>query len=386
MRLINTNTLLLEEFPSGKIPPYAILSHTWEQGEISFQDWSSPWQMLLRMRDNKITQACRLARLHNLGHIWVDTCCINKTDSVELGEAINSMFKWYQNSSVCFVYLSDLPAVTDFDTGFAFCRWQTRGWTLPELIAPRKVDFYDKEWHHRGSKHDHKRLLEQQTRIPAAVLTGERLLDACSVKDRLSWASHRNTTKPEDAAYCLLGIFDVHMPLIYGEGQEAFYRLQETIRNKYQTSETALRVRQQKHKAIEWAEQTHHALTLRVPSELTISRYKSDSYPANLLDVKHNMAQPVIRADELQVALSQLCAEDGACACVGFADLNTSQSRKMTHVCWLRLTFSGHGYQEVSNETDLAQQLGDESSLVPPGEVISKSDPRNRFMYGKICL
>ncbi|KIW18135.1 hypothetical protein PV08_02423 [Exophiala spinifera] len=330
MRLINTNTLQLEDFPSGKVPPYAILSHTWENGEISFQTWSSPWQWLLRTRDNKITHACRLAKSYKLGYVWIDTCCIDKTDSVELGEAINSMFRWYQNASICFVYLSDLPAVADFETGFAFCRWHTRGWTLPELIAPSKVEFYDQEWHPRGTKQNHKRLLEKHTRIPAAVLTGEQQLEACSVSDRLSWASSRKTTKPEDAAYCLLGIFGVHMPLIYGEGHEAFYRLQETIKRKYQhkSESTSLRARQQQQMAIQWPAHAPHTLTLRVPSELVISRYKSDSYPSNLLDSKNNFAQPAIHRDRLQDAMSQLCTDDPFSVKIGFADLVTGPYRK----------------------------------------------------------
>ena len=228
MRLINTTTLLLHDFPLGEVPPYAILSHTWDDGEVSFQDMSSPDRFVKRGYE-KITRTCSLAREDGLEFAWLDTCCIDKSSSAELGESINSMFQWYTNSVVCYVYLADLPRHTSAKVGFKACRWFTRGWTLQELIAPKTVQFYDEDWIHVGSKLDLVSILSKLTRIPTELLLGCRALSDSSIAARMSWAAQRQTTRAEDMAYCLLGIFEVSMPLIYGEGMRAFRRLQEEI-------------------------------------------------------------------------------------------------------------------------------------------------------------
>lgn len=163
----------------------------------------------------------------------MSSCCIDKTSSAELSEAINSMFRWYRDSSVCYTYLADVSYSNpiDMDTQISMSRWFTRGWTLQELIAPRQVRFYTNEWLFIDSKADMSGLISTITGIDPQILLGADL-ETASVARRMSWASQRKTTRSEDIAYCLLGIFDVNLPLIYGEGMRAFQRLQEAIMSR----------------------------------------------------------------------------------------------------------------------------------------------------------
>jgi hypothetical protein len=228
MRLINTRTLMFEEFIGRNIPTYAILSHTWEEEEVSFKDMSDP-SCNSKKEYGKIATTCRLAAEEGLGYAWVDTCCIDKSSSAELTEAINSMFQWYQRASICYVYLSDLTPSAQLETEFERCRWFTRGWTLQELIAPKNVEFFDQSWSYRGRKHELIDGLARITGINIEVLQRTKPLSSVAVAQKMSWASHRQTTRIEDAAYCLLGIFDVNMAMLYGEEENAFRRLQEEI-------------------------------------------------------------------------------------------------------------------------------------------------------------
>ncbi|KAK4173982.1 putative vegetative incompatibility protein [Triangularia setosa] len=187
----------------------------------------------------KIQQTLHLARCRGIDHAWVDTCCIDKTSSAELAEAIRSMYSWYASAQVCFVYLADLEPVSAqqspeeqrqrLEQTLPKCRWFERGWTLQELIAPKNVVFFDREWNERGTKTGLSGILAEITGIPEDLLKGEAKLSDYSVARRMSWASMRETKRVEDMAYCLMGIFNVSMSLIYGEGMEAFYRLQEAI-------------------------------------------------------------------------------------------------------------------------------------------------------------
>ncbi|KAJ0305620.1 hypothetical protein COL516b_005317 [Colletotrichum fioriniae] len=241
MWLINTQTHKLEEFTGRQIPPYAILSHTWGKEEVSFQDMKAPmfsiWQRATsRAGFVKILNTCRLAHQHKLQYAWVDTCCIDKSSSAELTEAINSMFKWYRRADICYAWLSDLDPsadiVSDFDGSgdLGKCRWFTRGWTLQELIAPREVEFYDRDWTLVGRKSELVRQLYAVTAIAIDVLRGdEGALWRTCVAEKMSWAAGRETTRVEDAAYCLMGIFGINMPLFYGEEERAFRRLQNEI-------------------------------------------------------------------------------------------------------------------------------------------------------------
>jgi hypothetical protein len=232
MRLLHSTLFKLVEFMERDLPPYAILSHTWEMEEVSFQEMQSG-DAKRRKGYSKIEGCCKVAAVWGFEYVWVDTCCIDKTSSAELSEAINSMFSWYQKADVCYVYLSDylFPSRKDNsldEESFKNSRWFTRGWTLQELIAPESVIFFNNTWHDIGTKHSLGSLISEITEIQVEALMGAKLEDF-SVAQRMCWASRRQTSRIEDEAYSLMGIFGVHMPMLYGEGVHAFIRLQEEI-------------------------------------------------------------------------------------------------------------------------------------------------------------
>ncbi|KAH6664080.1 HET domain protein [Halenospora varia] len=234
MRLINTSTMQLEEFMGNTMPKYAILSHTWLDDEVSLQDYANMEKASKQKGFAKIKLTCDQAQKTGIQYAWVDTCCIDKTSSAELTEAINSMYQWYEYSAVCYVYLPDLSPEDLVDakescSRFAKSRWFTRGWTLQELIAPKVVEFYDSTWNFRGTKADLCEAISIVTAIDEEVLRDSSLLYNIPVARRMSWAARRQTTRLEDIAYSLLGIFDVNMPMLYGEGEKAFIRLQAEI-------------------------------------------------------------------------------------------------------------------------------------------------------------
>lgn len=236
MRLINARTLELESFVRTDKPQYAILSHTWSDendDEVTFQDMALPAPTSKKGWD-KIIRTCSMALAEGLEFAWVDTCCIDKSSSAELSEAINSMFDWYRSASVCYVFLSDLDSPGHDSSDLLKCRWWARGWTLQELLAPSTLRFYDRNWLFRGSKEELAFNISQSTGIPIDALMRPitdvlHPFPGLSIATRMSWAAERNTTRVEDEAYCLLGIFGVNMPLLYGEGRRAFQRLIEEI-------------------------------------------------------------------------------------------------------------------------------------------------------------
>ncbi|OJT05153.1 Vegetative incompatibility protein HET-E-1, partial [Trametes pubescens] len=327
MRLLDTSTGHFHDINSSLDEPYAILSHVWNppdapEPEQTFQDLQAiqkkcPTVSILSDSgvSSKVRLACTVARDEGYRLLWLDSCCIDKTSSAELSEAINSMFEWYANSSICYVFLADVEdnkapryasdvatshAVHGSDTpgavsivsesqlhlpatendhcvsqpihdshscpreadserftsdahsatsNFAsdntgnsspywtlslrrrFCssRWHTRGWTLQELIAPRTVLFLSSGWNILGSKLTLSDLIEEATGVDHDVLTHKKSLCSVSVAQRMWWASGRKTTRIEDEAYCLMGLFGVNLPTVYGEGRRAFIRLQEEI-------------------------------------------------------------------------------------------------------------------------------------------------------------
>lgn len=250
MRLLHTTTLEVVEVLDDAIPTYSILSHTWDADELSFQNiqtvegrWRNPPDDEVRAIVNKkgfekIKAAAVLAKRCGHAYIWIDTICIDKTSSAELSEAINSMHRWYQNAEECYAFLADVKPLEEEDlyaenSTFRTSRWFTRGWTLQELIAPKTVHFHACDWSFLGTKgkEDWKLrfTLSAITGIYYDVLDGTVELQDLSVASRMRWAANRKTTRVEDMAYCLMGIFDVNMPLLYGEGRKAFLRLQEEI-------------------------------------------------------------------------------------------------------------------------------------------------------------
>lgn len=289
MRLLNVNTLTFKQFFSQpEIPPYGILSHRWHTDEISHKDFrkgrgreTQGYQKIKHfcpfIRERRIfdftpwSASCAAPRTvvdevegkspvlpgnegEALQWVWVDSICIDKNSSQELSEAINSMFRWYANAEECYVYMRDVPShdftpALDFWRAFDSSEWFSRGWTLQELLAPATVVFCSRDWEvfghlqtNAGSKQyqalapfsqalkfELNERIAQITGIQAEYLSRAQSLQSASVARRMSWAAGRKTTRIEDEAYCLLGLFGVNMPLLYGEGRMAFLRLQEEI-------------------------------------------------------------------------------------------------------------------------------------------------------------
>ncbi|KAI0357762.1 HET-domain-containing protein [Trametes cingulata] len=255
-RFIDTHTGEFVWVPDAQNARYAILSHTWrpetDGGEQSYADvlkLQLEVAELSKRNDgskevatvlshpslsDKIKSMCRVARAAGYRLVWIDSCCIDKSSSAELSEAINSMYDWYRLSDVCYVYLADVwlsddaPKYSMYDMTQE-SRWYTRGWTLQELIAPANVLFFSKSWRSFGTKTELADILQAITNIDSDILTGRASLDSVSVSKRMSWAAARVTTRVEDEAYALMGLFGVRMPPIYGEGRNAFLRLQEEI-------------------------------------------------------------------------------------------------------------------------------------------------------------
>lgn len=245
MRLLDVRTLALKWFIDD-VPTYAILSHCWEEEEVILSDLSDLDEARKKKGFEKIEKSCEQAAKDGFDYIWIDTCCIDKSSSAELSEAINSMFAWYKESSKCYVYLADVDSDSK---NFAQSKWFTRAWTLQELLAPSHIhrgrrtdddvdgmdsantgmEFFSRHWDVLGSKTNLSRTIAKITGVAKEYLEGQSLGTA-SVSMRMSWAAERQATRAEDIAYSLLGIFDVNMPLLYGEGKlKAFRRLQEEI-------------------------------------------------------------------------------------------------------------------------------------------------------------
>ncbi|KAI4638258.1 hypothetical protein J4E93_010257 [Alternaria ventricosa] len=236
-----------------EIPPYAILSHTWKEPEVVFNDLKSCDIMGVvdpEKRDawNKIQFCAQRAKRDGLEHFWVDTCCIDRANHTELSEAINSMFRWYQNSSRCYVFLPDVDGKTSMEEGkassawkaaFRASRWFTRGWTLQELLAPRSVEFFSRDRTRLGDKQSLKQTIHEVTKIPLEALSGSDM-SKFGVEERFSWAKDRETTREEDGAYCLLGILGCYLPLIYGEGKEMALK---RLRKEVQEGERLVKIR-----------------------------------------------------------------------------------------------------------------------------------------------
>ncbi|KAL4077380.1 heterokaryon incompatibility protein-domain-containing protein [Scleroderma citrinum] len=262
MRLINVKVIL--QIKSGDIEPeadvlvdlneaelskvkYAILSHCWgtikeevqfkEMYKLARMDQATRDQIMKRSGFHKILKSCEQASRDDLWWVWVDTCCIDKRSSSELSEAINSMYRWYENSEHCYAYLHDidesaLPTDRDeaaFGEFNGWPKWFSRGWTLQELIAPTLLHFFNRTWECIGDKASLSSTLTKITRIPGGILEGGVVSKRPCVARVMSWAADRTTTRVEDRAYSLLGLLGVHMPMLYGEGKNAFRRLQLEI-------------------------------------------------------------------------------------------------------------------------------------------------------------
>jgi hypothetical protein len=230
LKLEKSDDFSIHLFIGDNTPRYAILSHTWgpDGDEVTYSDLTNRTGKS-KAGYNKIVFCAEQASKDDLQYFWIDTCCIDKSSSAELTEAINSMFQWYREAAKCYVYLSDVSIRDQWQSAFRQSRWFTRGWTLQELIAPASVEFFSSEGQLLGDKNSLSRQVHEITGIPIPALQGNPLSEF-TITERMSWAEKRETTRKEDNAYSLLGIFDVHVPLIYGEGKEkALIRLQEEI-------------------------------------------------------------------------------------------------------------------------------------------------------------
>ncbi|KAI0182317.1 WD40-repeat-containing domain protein [Xylaria flabelliformis] len=247
MRLLHrdhvTGAIDLTQDLHSDIPPYAILSHRWGPDEVTLQELSDGTG-LSKAGYHKIRFCGEQAWRDGLSYFWVDTCCIDKKNAVELQAAIISMFRWYHDANRCYVYLDDVSCPTaqcaerseaplkkrrkhNTDTAvsttpswhsvFRKSLWFTRGWTLQELLAPASVEFFSREHTFLGNKSSLERSICDITRIPVEALRNCPLSDF-SVSERFSWMDRRETTLEEDKAYAMLGIFYIQMPLLYGEG------------------------------------------------------------------------------------------------------------------------------------------------------------------------
>jgi hypothetical protein len=307
MRLLNVHTKCLKDFPD-ETPAYAILSHTWGENEITFQDLIANGGSVPN-DSTKINGCCDEAAKNTLEWVWIDTCCIDKSSSAELSEAINSMYRWYEEADCCYVYLEDfddslsleslsvakveeppveappageppaeesLAIVEESQTSslsddasksemedappdlqgrylsaLEKCRWFTRGWTLQELIASRRIKLYDRSWNLIGlaklgspgpEKNDESGNPDSRAGVDLNTLLGKRTgvssyllkrppdLRDISAAVKMAWAAGRQVTKAEDQAYSMMGLFGVNMALLYGEGRrKAFQRLVREI-------------------------------------------------------------------------------------------------------------------------------------------------------------
>jgi hypothetical protein len=230
------------------IPKYAILSHTWGSDieEVTFRDVVDG-TVEKKIGYEKVRFCAEQARRDGLQYFWVDTCCIDKSNNNELSRAMNSMFRWYQNADRCYVYLSGISATgcdnsgqswPALETAFRAHRLFTRGWTLQELLAPASVEFFTQDGRRLGDKRSLEQQIHEITGIAVLALRqGD--LSQFDVEERFRWAEKRQTTHDEDWAYCLLGIFGIFMPLIYGEGKaHAVRRLRKEIADAISRDDT----------------------------------------------------------------------------------------------------------------------------------------------------
>jgi hypothetical protein len=237
MRLLNTRSFELRSFGPRELPDYVILSHRWRLEEVTLKDITgcpvSDVENSARqlMGFSKVEGACKLAADDGYDWIWIDSYCIDKESSADVDKSINSMWTYYTRSNICYVYMADIP---DCEAGwgirFQKSEWFTRGWTLQELIAPVYVEFYAADWSPIGTKLERHEEIAAITTIHSELLAQNRSIEAYGSAERFSWAAHRQVTHEEDEAYSLLGLFQIHMPMLYGEGRaRAFARLQEAI-------------------------------------------------------------------------------------------------------------------------------------------------------------
>jgi hypothetical protein len=297
MRLLqrkrNGDFKLTKELPEDMLPGYAILSHTWladNEAEVTFEDMERGIAKAKAAGYDKIRFCGEQAAKDGLEYFWVDTCCINRASSAELQEALTSMFLWYRKASKCYAYLLDVSvleapdvdmdgqlASTPWESDFRQSRWFTRGWTLQELLAPRSVEFFSAEGVRLGDKRSLERWVNEITRIPPQALQGHPLVNF-TVAERFGWSENRQTKRREDRAYCLLGIFNIFMPLIYGEGDNALVRLHAEINKE----------------TVDNARLDQYLSKLPIASEAAFNSYRNQHEPTCLPNTRSQLLKDIV--------------------------------------------------------------------------------------------
>ncbi|KAK7443547.1 hypothetical protein VKT23_015720 [Stygiomarasmius scandens] len=254
-RFIDTRTLGLVEFDEDSfIPPYAMFSHTWSKGnEVVYDEFIHPQaETFSKLGYHKIRDACRQARRDGIRYIWVDTCCVKQGNHEDVVANITSMYAYYQNAEVCYVYLVDAKDTSRRDMfgergayyWWGGSLWFRRGWTLQELLAPQTVVFFNKRWRQIGNKHELRGDIHQRTTIPITVLSGEQSIQDVDVFTRISWAMDRETTRGQDQAYCLQGLLGITVVPSYVISRYAsFDLLSQVLSDAYPELEKRLGIR-----------------------------------------------------------------------------------------------------------------------------------------------
>ncbi|KAF2736761.1 hypothetical protein EJ04DRAFT_462522, partial [Polyplosphaeria fusca] len=227
MRLLNTATSAFAEQGLPPFPfPYAVLSHTWGTQEVSYDDMLNG-QFMFKDGFKKVENFQACARDLGYDWCWMDTCCINRSRSTsEQNEAVMSMYTWFRHAGLCVVYLTDVERREDFTKA----RWFTRAWTLIELLAPENMAFYTRDWQCIGSKKELAAEITAHTNIAFDVLTYARNPRDATIGEKLSWASERHATNPEEEIYILISLLGVRMIRSPGEGRAmATVRMQAQI-------------------------------------------------------------------------------------------------------------------------------------------------------------
>ncbi|OJA10967.1 hypothetical protein AZE42_08488 [Rhizopogon vesiculosus] len=264
--------LEMRYFPPNTVK-YAILSHRWlDEGEPTYEGMKSG--IAAGPGYEKLKKFCEEAQAYGVELAWSDTCCIDKSSSTELDESIRSMFRWYENSEICIIHLAQSETVEDIMND----GWMKRGWTLQELLAPRKIKLFSSHWLPMTDDRNDKSY--EGTRVMKTLerATGIPLDDICiyvsgsfGVDRRMAWAARRKTTRVEDVAYSLMGIFNVSLQIAYGEGGDrAFCRLIEAIMQSGNPSVLNWTGQAASHpsfsRAIPKSPQSYEGLTLRFPN------------------------------------------------------------------------------------------------------------------------
>lgn len=231
MYLLNINTQQLEDIQERR--PYAILSHAWRVGETHYFEEIGTERVRTQPGYEKVEMCCELARQDGLDYVWIDICCANANTSAGQTETTTSAYTWFQQAQVCYTYLDDVDSSEDPREGhstFRRSRWFKRTWTIQELLAPKHVFFFAKDWTMIGTKAGLSSIISGITGIHEDALKYPERIPCFSIATRMSWAKGRTSTREEDKVYALMGLFGVNLPILYGEGEtRTFLKLQNKI-------------------------------------------------------------------------------------------------------------------------------------------------------------